>query len=334
MRVWYDACTGKHIRYGVAIARRLRKFNHQFILTTRIHPDTIALAKFLGEDPIVVGKYATSSKLAKLRESIRRQLLLYRMFEKNPPDLAIMHVSIECARIAFGLGVPLISTFDTPHAEAQCRLTVPLTSIILASKSIPPTLIQRYGAKRIIQFDGVDEVAWMKNFKSKMEFDFKRPLIVVRQTEVKAAYAEGISDITEKTARKLTSLGTVVFLSRYNKRYRKNLLVPKNFIDSASLAAQADMVVSVGGTISREAALAGTPSIVIKLFGEMNVNRYLAKKGFPLFIVEPEMVIKYAKKYLGKKWNVKPLLKKLEDPIDIIENLVKEYEMDKCDHFK
>jgi len=330
MKIWYDAGTGKHVRYGVALAKRLRRLGHEFILTTRKHPDTLPLARFLGEEPIVVGKYAQASKLAKLKESTRRQLLLCRMFEKSPPDLAIMHTSIECARVAFGLGIPLISTFDTPHAEAQSRLTVPLASVIVASKAIPPQLIQYYGAKSVVQFDGVDEVAWMKNYEPKMKFDFKKPLIVVRQTEVRAAYAEGVSDLTEKIARKLTKLGQVIFLTRYERkpRKRKGLIVPKDFVDSVSLVAQADLVVSVGGTISREAALAGTPSIVIKLFDGIYVNHYLARKGFPIFIVEPEMVVKYAKKYLGKKWDVKPLLKEFEDPVDIIEDVVEEYSPD------
>jgi len=170
----------------------------------------------------------------------------------------------------------------------------------------------------------VDEVAWIKNFKPLMKFDFKKPFIVVRQAETKAAYAAGIKDITEVIARKLTKLGKVIFLPRYERKSRKGLVVPKSYIDSASLAVQADLVVSVGGTISREAALAGTPSIVIKLFEEMYVNKYLAKKGFPLFIVEPELVMKYAKKYLGKKWNVKNLLKKLENPVDVVKRVVKE----------
>ena len=325
MKIWYDAGTGKHVRYGTAIAKRLRKIGHEVILTTRRHPDTLSLAKFLGEQPIVVGKYAPASKTVKLKESLKRQLLLFRMFEKNPPNLAIMHVSVECARIAFGLGIPLISTFDTPHAEAQSRLTVPLASVIVASKAIPAQLIYRYGAKRLIQFDGVDEIAWMKNFRVKMKFDFKRPIIVVRQIEAKASYAEKLSDITEKIAKKLTSLGTVIFLPRYDKKTRKGLVVPKAFVDSASLAAQADLVVSVGGTISREAALAGTPSIVIKLFDGMYVNEYLARKGFPIFIIEPQQVMRYAERYLGRKWDVESLVDSLENPVDVIENVIKSY---------
>lgn len=325
MRIWYDAGTGKHIRYGVAIGRRMRSLGHEFILTTRKHPDTLPLAKFLGEDPIVVGRYAPESRLSRLRESLRRQLVFCRLFGENPPDLAMMHISVECARVAFGLRIPLISTFDTVHAEAQNRLTLPLVDVVIASKAIPEHIIYSYGARKVIQFDGVDEVAWMRDFKPLAAFDFKRPFIVVRQSEVKAAYAEGIMDVTEKIAENLTLLGEVIYLTRYERRPRKGLIVPRGFIDSASLAAQADLVVSVGGTISREAALAGTPSIVVNVFDEIHVNRYLADKGFPIFIVKPEEVTKYAEKYLGKRFDVKDPLKSLEDPVSVIERLVEKF---------
>ncbi|MDH5753988.1 MAG: DUF354 domain-containing protein [Candidatus Bathyarchaeota archaeon] len=322
MKIWYDACTGKHIRYGVAIAQRLRKLGYEVILTTRKHPDTLPLAEFLNEKPVVVGKYAPASKLTRLRESAKRQLLFCKMFEKDPPDIAIMHVSIECARVAFGLGIPLISTFDTPHAEAQCRLTVPLTDTTIVSKAIPPPAVYRFGAKKIVQFEGVDEVAWIKGFKPKMKFDFERAFIVVRQTEVKAAYAEGISDLTEQIARKLSSLANIVFLTRYDRKPKKGLVVPETFVDSASLAAQADLVVSVGGTIAREAALQGTPSIVVPILGWGYVNDYVSRKGFPLFKVEPSDVLKDAKKYLGRHVDVSEMLAELENPVDVIETII------------
>jgi len=322
MRVWYDACTGKHVRYGVAIARRLRKLGHEILLTTRKHPDTLALAELLGEKFTVVGKYDPTSPLSRLRESLKRQLLFCKMFEKNRPDVAISHGSVDLCRTAFGVGIPVILTCDSPHAEAVNKLTLPLTDFLVTSKSIPKRFAQGYRIKRVLQFDGVDEVAWMRDFKPLVKYDFGKPLIVVRQFEVKAAYADGKTDPTEELARKLTSLGNVVFLPRYDRRPRKGLIVPESFVDSASLAAQADLVIGVGGTLAREAALQGVPSIVVPTIGRSYVNDYLSSKGFPLFTVKAEKALDYAKKLIGKKFNVKPLLEKLEDPVDVIEKLV------------
>jgi len=323
MKIWYDACTGKHVRYGVAIARRLRKLGHKVILTTRKHPDTLALAKLLDENFIVVGRYSPESLMTRLRESIRRQALFCKLFKEQTPDIAVSHGSVELCRTAFGLGIPIISTADTVYAEAVNRLTLPLTDYLVASKAIPKSQLQKYNVrKRIIQFDGVDEVAWMREFKPQITYPFEKPLIVVRQFENKATYAQGKTDLSEEIARKLTKLGNVVFLPRYDRKARKGLIVPKSFVDSTSLVAQADLFVGAGGTITREAALQGTPAIVIRQLTRQYVNEYLAKKGFPILKAEPSQTTKLAEKFLGRKRDVNELLMKLENPIDVIEDII------------
>jgi len=332
MKVWIDACTGKHVRYACAIASRLRKINHQPILTTREHPDTLALADMLGEEFAVVGEYDPTSLFTRLRESIKRELLFCQMFKEDSPDLAISHQSIEMCRVAFGLGIPIISTADAPHAEAANKLTLQLINVLIASKAIPKRHYQTYGVKRIFQFDGVDEAAWIRDYKPKLMLEeYGKPLIVVRQTETRASYARGERDVTEEIARKLTSLGQVIFLPRYDKRSREGLIVPQKFVDSVSLTAKTDLVVSAGGTIAREAALQGTPSIVIPMFMKQKfyyTNNYLSKLGFPLFTVDLSKTLKYSRKYVGLKWDVKELLDNLENPIDTIQKIIEEGEYD------
>ncbi|MEM0007385.1 MAG: DUF354 domain-containing protein [Candidatus Bathyarchaeia archaeon] len=318
MYVWYDACTGKHVRYGVAIAKKLREGGHEVVLTTRRHPDTIPLAKFLNENFIVIGKYNPKSLLFRLREGAKRQLLFCKIFEEKVPDVAISHGSVDQIRVAFGLKIPTITTVDTPYADAVHRLTLPLADYIVASKAIPVTTLQRYNISgKIIQFDGVDEVAWIRGFKPLVKYDFRKPLIVVREVEERAVYAKETFSFVE-LARKLTQLGTVIFLQRYHRKTIKGLIIPRGFVDSASLVAQADLFVGAGGTITREAALQGTPAIVVDMFHEQYVNDYLAEKGFPIFKAEVSSVVDIAKKLLGERKNVADLLANLENPVDVI----------------
>lgn len=322
MKIWYDALTGKHVRYAVAIVRRLRSKQHEVILTTRKHPDTVPMARFLGEEFTTIGRYDPKSLLTRLEEGTRRQLKFCRIFRKKPPDLAISHGSADLCRVAFGLGKPIITTVDTPYAEAVHQLTLPLTKHIVASNAIPPNILQAYNPKaQMIGFEGVDEVAWIKNFKPTMQYDFGKPLIVIRQLEEKAVYKHERTGLLA-LAKKLTRLGRVVFLSRYARSSIKGLVVPKEYLDSANLVAQADLFIGAGGTITREAALQGTPAIVVKAFQDQYVNQFLAKKGFPIFETEPSDAFKLAEKLLGRKSDVKHLLTTLEDPVDTIEKIV------------
>jgi predicted glycosyltransferase len=314
VKIWYDACTGKHVRYGTAIAKRLRKSGHEVIFTTREHPDTIALARIVGEKPIVVGKYRPATLHSRLEASTNRILQFSKMFRDNPPDVAISHQSVELCRTAFGLGVPIILTADTPHAKAVNKLTIPFATTLVVSEALPSQFLKNYCPDSSVRFRGVDEFAWIKDLKPPKTEGFKKPLMVVREFETKAAYAHGTVDPTSEIVKKLEALGTVLLLKRYS--------VEKEFVDSARVVANADLVVSAGGTLAREAALQGVPSIVASELGRTYVNTYLARKGFPIFITDAQKVLNLAKKHLGKKVDVAAKLAQFDNPVDIIENAV------------
>ncbi len=125
----------------------------------------------------------------------------------------------------------------------------------------------------------------------------------------------------ERLAEKLAELGNVSLIERYNQT-DVAFGAKAAFEDSASLVANADLVVSYGGTIAREAALQGVPSIAISDMARTYVNRYLAQKGFPLFITTEQDVLGFAKKYLGKRFDVQSKLAELENPVDVIEKVV------------
>jgi predicted glycosyltransferase len=238
------------------------------------------------------------------------------MFRDNPPDVAISHQSVELCRTAFGLGIPIILTADTPHAKAVNKLTIPFATTLVVSEALPKRFLAKYCPDSIIRFKGVDEVAWIKDLNPLKDSEFKKPLIVVREFEIKAAYALGKSDFTAEIAKKLKVLGNVLLLKRYGETGKRK------FVDSASIVANADLVVSAGGTIAREAALQGVPSVVVSDVGRTYVNAYLARRGFPIFMIDARKVLGFAKRYLGKKVDVTAKLARLDNPIDIIEKAV------------
>jgi predicted glycosyltransferase len=320
MKVWYDACTGKHTRYGTAIGKELRKRGHEFIFTTREHPDTLPLMKILGEKPVIVGKYNPSTLTSRLEESAERIIEFAKLFEKNKPDVAVAHQSVELCRVAFGLGIPIILTADTPHALAVNRLTIPFAHTVVVSEALPKSFTKTYAAQRVVSFRGVDEVAWIHDFKP-AKIKTKKPLIVLRQIETKAAYAKGKTDSAKTLSEQLAELGEVHLLERYNGAGAEYTEKPL-FEDSASLVGNADLVVSYGGTISREAALQGTPSIAIGDMAKTPVNTYIAKKGFPLYITRENKALQLAKQYLGKKIDVTSKLASLENPVEVIAKII------------
>jgi predicted glycosyltransferase len=238
------------------------------------------------------------------------------LFRDNVPDLAISHQSVELCRTAFGLGIPIILSADTPHAKAVNKLTIPFADVLIVSEALPRRFLGLYCPDSFIRFKGVDEVAWIKDMEPMQEREFKKPLIIVREFETKAAYALGVTDLTAEIVRKLAPLGNILLLKRYSRTEERK------FVDSARIVANADLVVSAGGTIAREAALQGVPSIVVSEVGRTFVNTYLARKGFPIFMADAGKVLSLAKRHLGNKVDVSAKLAQLENPVDIIEKTV------------
>ncbi|NIQ05965.1 MAG: hypothetical protein GWO20_09650, partial [Candidatus Korarchaeota archaeon] len=75
-----------------------------------------------------------------------------------------------------------------------------LTDYLVISKAIPEKFCTGYGIKKVFRFDGVDEVAWIKDFEPELEAEYGRPLIVVRQMETEATYTKGKVDMTERSS--------------------------------------------------------------------------------------------------------------------------------------
>jgi predicted glycosyltransferase len=280
--------------------------------------------KLLGEEFQLIGRYDPETLASRLKASLDRELRFCEMFENEPPDIAISHGSVELCRVAFGLGVHSICTGDTLYTQANW-LIVPLVDKLVISESIPKPLYQRYGARHIIQYAGVDEAAWVQPTSSQEHLKYEHPLIVIRQSEFRASYMTG-EDITTSVAKRLASLGNVLFIPRYRRERIDGLTIPDDFVDSLTLVKDADLVVGVGGTIAREAALQGTPTLVIPVLGWAHVNDYLSRKGFPIYRVDLGNVEKLARKYLGKRVDTAALLRGLENPINVIEALAKDYE--------
>lgn len=191
----------------------------------------------------------------------------------------------------------------------------------MVSEALPKSFTRTYCAQRVQPFKGVDEVAWIKGFKP-TKIAAKKPLIVLRQIETKAAYAKGKNDSAKTLAEQLAELGNVHLLERYNGKGEEAFSQKETFEDSASLVANADLVVSYGGTISREAALQGVPSIAVGDMAKTPVNTYLAKRDFPLFITSEQKAFGLAKRYIGKRFDVSAKLAALENPVDVIAKVV------------
>ena len=339
MLIWLDALTPKQARLMAEIAEFLEKRGEEILITCRRYAETEQMLEIKGLRYISVGGYG-ENKLEKLVNYADRMMKLIEIVRGRKPDFLISFSSPEATRVAFGLGMKVITINDTPHAFHVCRLTFPLSWRIIHPVAVPEELyLMNWACKEsLVSYNGVDEVAWMKKAEPKKEelekLGIKGDFVIIRPEESKASYLSeeaGISAIIDVAI----EMGyDVILMPRYedqkdyySRRYR-TIKIPSYPPDASSIYFFSSLVVTGGGTMSREAALAGTPSIsVFPLNIPLYVNDYLSKMGFPLWrFSSAEDAVPLVREILsapGKyKRDVRDLVRQLESPVEAVERVI------------
>lgn len=344
--IWIDILTPKQAMLLGTIALRLMNKDINIITTTRSYDYTQAVLNNLGITYIAIGRYG-DTLLAKLIEEIDRMKKIIEIIG-DKFDLAISYPNPVVARITFGLGKPYIALTDSPHSKIVSRLSLPLAKHIVISKCIPIEAIKPYvyyNETKITQYNGVDEVEWLKDVKPDENYVRSIGLepfnyIIVRPPEVKASYYRysNVIELFNHIIKKILDLDAkLIYMPRYPDdpfinylHNHKNVIIPK--LDSGIIGYHviyyALAVITGGGTLAREAALLGT--LGISLFPEeLYVDKCLQNLGLPLLKCKDvyefiDLLNKYIQEPEKSKEYALTILKELEKPSEILIKIIRE----------
>ncbi len=318
MKVWLDILTPKQANLFGELQHRLNARGFKTVLTTREYREVNELLSLRGLKATQVGKHGGGDFREKLKESARRIKELAEVIEGQDPEVAISFSSPEAARVAFGLRIPHYCISDSPHAEAVCRLTLPLSQKLFTPWVIPLYAWKRYGLnpRDIIRYKALDPAVWLhnsrKNVTSVLEslrLDSGKPILVVRTPEEFASYladrfSAASSIATEVIARILQVDGAniqIVALPRYDgqgerlrKRFGNRVTVPDHVIDAVALMQASSVFVGGGGTMTAEAALLGVPVISCYPGEPTFVEKFLINYGLVERMLDPGRIAQRA----------------------------------------
>jgi len=338
LRLWIDVMTPKQARVFSRVYKEASNRGHEVLVTARDHGETSEILEMESVPHIVLGRHGGAELHSKLKAYAERALLLADAVIEFEPDVLISLSSPEAVRVAFGLGIPIVSMNDTPHSTFVGRLALPLSDRIVYPAAIPAHLFLRLGAdeRSLRPYFGVDELAWVLDaiMRAWTPGSEPRGLAVVRPEESQASYllrADGES-VVEPCIRVLMEEGyRVVLLPRYEsqrkyfvERYGDSVEIPSQAVDTLKLYLEADVVISGGGTMSREAALFGTPGIsLFPLNVPLHVDEFLSSIGLPLWrFRDPEAGARFLRFLLrdpaAYRVDPRPALSTLENPVQVV----------------
>jgi predicted glycosyltransferase len=333
--VWLDTVTPKDSLLIYSLLPSLHEKGYKTIITAKRQTQTTDVLDLLSIPYTCVGKYGETLK-EKLAEEQRRTLQFIEFFDKTGlPRVLWTHGDVSAIRTAFGLQIPIVYSNDTIHAFHVARLVCPLVDWLVAPLCFGKSW-SKFGISKskIVLYDGVEEAAWLRKPKqgSKLpkELRDKERIVLFRNAEYKAAYCKDVKVDAMRLVKELSKMATIVYLPRYEEEREQlkdldNIWIPPSTLLTFQLVPALDLVVGSGGSICRETALMGVPTINFHFWDV--IPRYLHKKGFPIqYSNNTERIVKIARKTLRNpekhKMNTERMLRKLENPVPIAANLI------------
>ena len=277
MRVWIDVTNSPHVVFFRPLVALLEERGHDVTITAREFSQTLELLQDTGLAHTVVGPpHGGPSRLAKTRAMAARLRALRRFARGRRFDVALSHASHELPLAARSLGIPSTYAFDYEFALAQHSLGCRAATRVVVPDAIPQDRLSRLGARarKVTRYPGLKEEYYLSGFApdpavlDAVGLDRSRIIAVVRTPpEVSLYHRHGsplFADVLERLGHDPSVHAVVLPRTQEQRtalagRALPSLVVPARAVDALSLVALADLVVSAGGTMNREAVALGTP---------------------------------------------------------------------------
>lgn len=274
MRAWFDLTNSPHVLVLRPLIEALRADGHHVSVTARDFAQTVQLAERHGLGATVIGHHRGAGRMAKARGLYERSRDLVRFAKAEGPfDVAIGHGSNDITVAARRLRIPSATMFDYEWATVQHNVNCRLAQAVVVPDVIPLERLHRYGARgKIRSYQGLKEEYYLADLVPDREvlyelgLDAAEPIAVVRTPPSVSLYHRFENDHFAAALNTLRDQAQTVVLPRVEAQRDElvragGFIVPERAIDAPSLIAFADLVVSAGGTMNREAVALGTPVV-------------------------------------------------------------------------
>jgi hypothetical protein len=277
VKVWIDITAPAHVLVFRPLVEIMRGRGDEVEITARDYAQTLELLELHGlEADAVMGRHAGRSRLQKARAMTHRLSELRKWARDRAFDVALAHGSHELTISARRLGVPSSTTFDYEFATLQHQLGCRAATRVVVPDAIPPDRLRPYGVRppKLVQYPGLKEEYYLADFEpdrsllERFGVDPARVFVVLRPPPDVSLYHRHSNPLFPQTLEHLGRSDDVhAFVLPRTEEQREyvrglalpSVIVPDGAVDAQSLIALADLVVSAGGTMNREAAALGVP---------------------------------------------------------------------------
>jgi predicted glycosyltransferase len=277
VRVWVDVSNSPQVPFFRPLLALLEARGHEVAVTTRDYAQTLELLGLHGIPHEVVGpRHGGASVWGKGRALTGRLRALRQYANGRRFDVALSHASHEVQLVARSLGIPSAYAFDYEFARVQHGLGSRAARRVVVPEAIPQVRLNVLGAwaRKVRRYPGIKEEYYLAGLEpdrsvlDELGLHPEQVLAVVRTPPEVSLYHRHGNPLFLDVLRRLGSDPAVraVVLPRIAGQREAvralglpSLVLPERAVDAQSLVGLADLVVSAGGTMNREAVALGVP---------------------------------------------------------------------------
>ncbi len=297
MRVWIDVSNSPQVLFFRPLIALLKARGHTVEVTTRDYAQTVELLRLHSILHEIVGPgHGGASAWGKARAMAARLPALRRFARGRGFDVALSHASHELPLAARSLSIPSAYAFDYEFARIQHGLGSRAATRVVVPEAIPQDRLDSLGAhkRKVRRYAGLKEEYYLAGFDpdpsalDRLGIDTSRVLVVVRPPPEASLYHRHGNPLFGEVLNRLGSDPEVhaVVLPRTEEQRDTvaalglpSVVLPEQAVDAQSLVALADLVVSAGGTMNREAVALGVP-VLTTFAGRLGaVDEGLVREG-------------------------------------------------------
>ena len=320
--VWIDVDNSPHVPLFAPLIKSYREAGVEVILTARNHAQTIELLENAGFSGTfeIIGKHYGKNKFNKIRGLLVRAKQLASYVKGNDIKVAISHGSRSMVLAARWLKIPVLTMYDYEFTETT--IFNRFSDKVLIPERIPDRTLDEINlpAAKRVKYEGLKEELYLNYFQPDKNFwpefietnnlNISKDKIVValRPPATTANYHNEESELLLRELLRYflsdDKTFTVILPRTGEQRGEIERLIKELKLDAArsfliekavnglDLAVNADLLVSGGGTMNREAVLLGTPVYSIFAGKQGALDAAMEKDGLLTFIRRAEDISK------------------------------------------
>jgi hypothetical protein len=288
VKIWIDITNSPHVNFFAGLIEELQG-QHEILVTCRPLANTIDLLNQKQIKYCVVGKHYGASGLKKGLGFGVRVLQLCSFLTGRHVDAAISHSSFYSPVVARILGIRSIYINDNEHAAGN-RISFLCAGTIMVPEFLSMDSVRRQwgNPKKVIHYPGVKEGVYLStlNGSGGTPEHGSATEIFIRPEPWTAQYYRGAVDFLDDLIIGLKNKYRIILMPRGHRQaehYRQpqfqGIAIPAEPLTLEDMVARCSLFIGAGGTMTREAAVLGIPTMSVYQGELLAVDRYLIGQG-------------------------------------------------------